>query len=326
MKRILHIIGGMDRAGAETFLRNILLALPKEKYEFGILTFLEPQNGKKYDYQDELEKAGVTFYHIADTRFSHPLRFKNQIANVVRSNHYKIVHSHNDFMSALLLSGAKKGGAKTLISHAHSTSNSRINSLSKKLLSDILKQRLRKLSNIKLACGKSAGEYLYGKGSDFSVIPNGIDLKKFEFNETKRNDLRERYNLSDDTLVLLTIGRLEPVKNQAFLIDTFEQLAPKHQDAALFIVGEGSLKKELEEKANSSSFSDRIFFVGMQPNTSKFYSMADIFLLPSLFEGLPMVSVEAQASGLPCIFSTAVSKEANIGKKTVFVPTDYADN
>lgn len=326
MKKILHIIGGMDRAGAETFLKNILTNISDKKYSFGILTFLEPQNGKKYDYQEELEKKGVIFYHIKDTRFSHPLRFRNEIARIVRENNYKIVHSHNDFMSAFLLDGAKRGGATTLISHAHSTSNARVNSAPKRLLSNILKKKLRRLSDIKLACGQSAGECLYGKGADFTVIPNGIDLKRFAFDTEKRKLLRKKYKLSEKTAILLNIGRLEPVKNQAFLIDIFEKVAEKQSDVALFIVGNGSLKNELKERANHSSVSNKIFLVAAQQDTSPYYSMADFFLLSSLFEGLPMVSVEAQASGLPCFFSENISKDADITKEATFTPINSAEN
>lgn len=322
MKKILHIIGGMDRAGAETFLRNILLNMPRGKYEFGILTFLEPQNGEKYAYQEELEKIGVKFYHIKDTRFTHPLRFREQIAKVVREKHYKIIHSHNDFMSALLLNAAKKGGAKTLISHAHSTSNARVNSPLKRFWEFILIKKLRKVAHIKLACGEAAGEYLYGKKKDFTIIPNGIDLSTFAFNTDARATYRTAHKIGENTIVLLNIGRLETVKNQSFLIDVFEKIASKNPDSALFIVGNGSLKSALKQKIKSSSHADKIFLKDAQPNTSELYSMADYFLLPSLFEGLPMVSVEAQASGLPCFFSKNVSKEANIQKKAVFLPIE----
>ena len=325
MKKILHIIGGMDRAGAETFLRNILLAMPKDKYEFGILTFLKPQNGKKYDYQEELEKIGVTFYHIQDTRFRHPFRFKKQITKIVRENHYKIVHSHNDFMSAMLLSAAKQGGAKTLISHAHSTSNARANSLPKRLVAFLLIRKLRRIASIKLACGQAAGEFLYGKNSNFTIIPNGVDLKKFAFNIDKRSDFRSRNKISEDKLILLNIGRLEAVKNQKFLIDIFEKLVAKRPNSALFIVGDGSLKDTLLKRIKSSPHGDKIILKASQPDTSELYSMADVFLLPSRFEGLPMVSVEAQASGLPCFFSDKVSLEADIQKTAKFLPINSSE-
>ena len=309
MKKILHIIGGMDRAGAETFLRNICLNINRKKYSISILTFLPPRNGQKYDYQDELEKIGIKFYHIKDRRFSNPLAFYKDIKKVVRDNQFSIVHSHNDLMSGLLLSAAKSGGAKTLISHAHSTSNSNVSSWPKALAAKLLRKRLLKIATIRIACGKAAGEFLFG-GFDFEIVPNGININHLKYNHAAGQKIRKKYAIKNDSLVLLNVARFDTVKNQSFLIDIFDKISDTRNNVELVFVGNGTLEENLKTKAKACKNGDKIHFLGAQKEMPDFYSAADLFLLPSLFEGLPTVCIEAQANGLSCILSDTVSREA----------------
>lgn len=309
MKRVLHIIGGMDRAGAETFLRNICLNINRKKYNFSILTFLPPKDGKRYDYQDELEKIGVKFYHIKDRRFSNPVAFYKDIKRFVRDNQFLIVHSHNDLMSGLILSAAKSGGAKTLISHAHSASNANISSWPKSLVANLLRRRLLKIATIKIACGKAAGDFLFDD-TDYKIVPNGIDISAFKFNSSARQKIRKKFALDNNSLILLNVARLDVVKNQSFLIDIFDDICKAKNDVELVFIGSGALENELKAKAKACKNSGKIHFLGAQKEMPDFYSAADLFLLPSLFEGLPTVCVEAQANGLSCIVSDGVSREA----------------
>jgi glycosyltransferase involved in cell wall biosynthesis len=309
MKQILHIIGGMDRAGAETFLRNICLNINQNKYAISILTFLPPRNGKKYEYQDELEKIGIKFFHIKDRRFSNPVAFYADIKRIVRDNQFKIVHSHNDLMSGIILSAAKSGGAKTLISHAHSTSNPNISSWPKSLAANLLRKRLLKIATIKIACGEAAGRFLFGN-TDFKIVPNGIDINSFKYNYAARQRIRKKYKINNDSLVLLNVARLDTVKNQSFLIDIFDEIHKLKNNTELVFVGSGALEAELKARASTCKNQSKIHFLGPQKDMPDFYSAADLFLLPSLFEGLPTVCIEAQANGLSCILSDAVSREA----------------
>lgn len=319
MKRILHIIGGLDRGGAESFIMNAWRNIDKTKYQFDILTFLPPQNGKKFAYEDELVSGGAKIFRIKDNRIQHPRRFENDIAAIVRENHYEIVHSHIDFMSALSLVGALKGGAKHRVAHSHNTYNKNLKSPLKALVSKILRKRLNKIATVKLACGKDAGVFLYGPNQNFTIIPNGIDFKKFQYSSDTRDKLRKEYNLGAKTRILLNVGRLEPVKNQAWLIDTFEELTKTIPDAALFIIGSGSLHEQLSSQIKSSSVDKKIFLLCSREDVYEYYSMADFFVLPSKFEGVPTVGIEAQASGLKCIFSTNVPKETKASSNVRFL-------
>ena len=319
MKRILHIIGGLDRGGAESFLMNTWRNIDHKKYQFDILTFMQPRDGKKFAFEDELIKGGAKIYRVKDNRVKAPWKFEKDVAKIVKEGNYEIVHSHIDFMSALSLKGAKMGGAKYLVSHSHNTFNANLYSPFKKAVSAILRRKLNKLATKKLACGIDAGKFLYGENQDYTVINNGIATEKFFFNANFRKELRKKYKLGDETKIILNVGRLEEVKNQAWLIDAFNKAFKKRPDSALFILGDGSLKESLKEKANELASKKQIFILDSQPDINKYYSMADVFALPSKFEGVPTVGIEAQVSGLPCLFSVFVPKETKISDSAKFL-------
>ena len=322
MTRILHIIGGLDRGGAESFLMNAWRNIDRKKYQFDIVTFMAPRENNKFVFEDELTAGGAKIYRIKDNRIKAPWKFENDIAKIVKEGNYKIVHSHIDFMSALSLKGAKKGGAEGLISHSHNTYNANLDSPFKKVVSSFLRKRLNSIVKTRLACGENAGKFLYGEGKDFTVIPNGIDLSNFSFSKENRDKLRKEFKLDKDTKAILNVGRLEPVKNQVFLIQAFEEFAQKEKNSALFIIGDGALKNELGKRISDSPVKKRIFLLPSRSDIAHFYSMADIFALPSTFEGIPTVGIEAQASGLKCLFSVFVPEETKVLPNVEFLNID----
>jgi len=322
MKKILYVIGKMDRGGAESFLMNVLRNINHKKYQFVIATFEPPKDGEKYVFADELEKMGVKIVRLRDTRTRKPWDFTKQIEDLVREEKIDIIHSQIDFMSALTLPGAKRGGAKKLISHSHNTYNSIFESPIKNVVSKILRKRLLRYANVRLACGYEAGEYLYGPRAKFDVIPNGIDTAKFKYDKVARNKVRKQFGIPKDATVLLNVGRLEKQKNQSFLLDIFEKYATKNPNSFLFIIGNGSLKDSLRKKIQNSAFVKNIYLLDARSDIRDFYMAADYFVLPSLYEGVPFVGIEAQTSGLKCIFSTGTPSESKIIDTTVFAPLD----
>lgn len=320
MKRVLHILGGLDRGGAESFILNAWRNIDRDKYQFDIITFMKPRNGKKFAYEDELIRGGAKIYRIEDNRIKAPWKFQNDIAKIVKDGKYSIIHSHIDFMSALSLAGARKGGATALISHSHNTLNANLTSWPKKFVYSILRKRLLSVSRKRLACGQKAGEFLYGEKNDFTVIPNGINFANFSFSDTWRKKLREEYGIGKKSVVFLNVGRLEKVKNQAWLIQVFEKALKKGGDYYLFIIGDGSLKDTLTDQINSSPAKNRIFLLSSRDTINQYYSLADVFVLPSTFEGVPTVGIEAQASGLRCIFSNLVPSEVAASDNCAFLP------
>ena len=320
MKRILHVIGGMDRGGAEMYIMNSLRNLDLKKYQFGIVTFMPSHSGEKYDFEDELKKMGVKLYHVTDNRFKRPHRFIRDIAKIVRDDKYDTVHSHIDFMSALSLAGAKKGGATKRIAHSHGSNNEKLDSKIVRVISVYLRHRLNKLATHRLACGEAAGKFLYGKNQEFTVIHNGIDLQKFRFNSNTRHKMREKCGFGENDVILLNVGRLERVKNHTHLIDIFGDYSRKHKNAHLIIIGDGSLHDELEDKIASERLESSVTLLPAQADVERYYMMSDVFVMPSLFEGVPTVGIEAQACGMKCLFSDSVPEETKLIDSSEFIP------
>ena len=320
MKTVLHIVGGMDRGGAESYIMNTLRNIDRSKYHFIIATFIEPADGKKYVFEDELEKLGVELVRLRDTRFSKPRDFEKQIENIVRKRGVDIVHSHIDFMSALSLAGAKNGGAQKRIAHSHNTNNANLKSPIKRFASVFLKRRLNKLATHRIGCGQAAGEFLFGN-HPFTVVSNGIDIDKFKFDKTIRKKLRNQYKIKNTATVWISVGRLEEVKNHKFLIDLLHDHF-NDSDTYLFILGNGTLHDKLEEQISSLGLKKKVYLLSARDDINEYYSLADFFVLPSFFEGVPTVGIEAQTNGLKCLFSDKVSTEVKMLDSSEFLPLD----
>ena len=324
--KILHVIGGMDRGGAESYIMNTLRNIDRKKYQCDILVFLAPREGDKYFYQDELKELGVNIIRVPDNRFRRPLKFIADVQKVLVEGKYDAIHSHIDFMSALTLTAARKAGVKKRIAHSHNTNNSKFESKKMRVIAATLRRKLNREVTDRLACGIDAGKFLYGSKKDFTVIHNGIDLQKFRYNSNTRNMMRAKFDIDENAIVLLNVGRFEAQKNQEHLIDLFGDYVRKDKAAKLVIIGEGSLKHELEDKIASERLGKSVILLSAQGDMERFYSMADVFMLPSLFEGVPTVGIEAQASGMTCLFSDKVPKETKLLDTAKFLPLDDSWN
>ena len=323
MKTVLHIVGGMDRGGAESYIMNTLRNIDRSKYHFIIATFIEPADGKKYVFEDELNTLDVELIRLRDTRFSKPRDFEKQIENIVRRRGVDIVHSHIDFMSALSLAGAKNGGAEKRIAHSHNTNNANLKSPIKRAVSVFLKRRLNKLATHRIGCGQAAGEFLFGN-KPFTIVSNGIDIDKFKFDKTIRKKLRDKYKIKSSATVWISVGRLEEVKNHKFLIDLLHDYFAD-SDTHLFILGNGSLHDDLEKQIITLNLKNKIHLLSARDDINEYYSLADFFVLPSFFEGVPTVGIEAQANGLKCLFSDKVSTEVKMLDDSIFLPLNDTD-
>lgn len=316
MKKILYVIGGMDQGGAESFLMNIVRNIDRSKYDLSIATFLPPRDARAYKYAEELKRRKVKMYRLQDTRFKRPFYFAKQVEQLCRQEQFDIVHSQIDFMSALVLMGARRAGVKARIAHSHNTSNPKLQAnLLGRILAAFYKKLLKSCANVRLACGQKAGEFLYGSAK-FTVIPNGIELKKFQFSESARQRIRAEFKIGPHEKVLLNVGRVEAQKNQDFLLSLLYLLGENYK---LIIVGDGSLREALEKRAAMLNMTERLIITGMREDVASFYAAADIFLLPSHFEGFPTVMIEARASGLPCILSDRISQEVSVLGESEFL-------
>lgn len=298
----------MNRAGLETMLMNYYRHIDRQQIQFDFLTHRKSEGA----YDSEISRLGGKVYHaprLYPQNYVKYFRFMNQF--FLEHPEYKIVHSHIDSMSYLPLLAAKHAGIPIRIAHSHNTS---IDLDYKFPLKEIFRYKLINVANEFCACGQEAGEYLFRGKRAFKYVPNAIDKKKFLFNEKIRINKRKEFGL-EGKLVIGNIGRLEKQKNQRFLLDSFAQLVKIHKNSILLIIGTGSRKKTLLKYAENLGIKEKVFFLGSRNDVDQLYNVMDVFMLPSLYEGIPVVGIEAQYEGVPCIFSDKVPKEAVISSK-----------
>ena len=227
---------------------------------------------------------------------------------------YLIVHSHIDTMSYLPLLAAKRADIPIRIAHSHNTS---IDKDFKYLLKQLFRVRINSVSNVHFACGEGAGRFLFGKES-FQIIPNAVDAEQFYFNPDLRVIKRKELNV-ENKFVVGHVGRISYQKNHKFLVKIFKEITKLKSNAVLLIIGVGEKEKEIRELVNEFNLTDSVHFLGNRSDVNELYQAMDVFVLPSLFEGIPVVGIEAQFSDLPCVFSDKVPKEVQFNEKCSFI-------
>ena len=302
--RILHIVQKMEAGGIQAFLMNLYRNIDRNKIQFDFLVEYE----EKEFYDDEIISLGGRIYYTNFRKTLNVIKFKKTLSNILKEHpEYKIVHIHATAIGKICTDVARKSGVKTIIAHTHSNSAVKDWKYYPKIL-------LRKLYTHGptdfFACSEDAGKYTF-KNKKFTVIYNAIDIDKFLFKQEVRESFRKELNI-EDKFVIGNIGRLHKEKNQSFLIDIFYEIQKKKENAILLIVGKGPLKNELAEKVRSLGIDNKVYFLEDRKDIERIYQGIDVFVLPSFYEGLGIVAIEAQASGLPVIASTGVAKEANI--------------
>ncbi|OYX54124.1 hypothetical protein B7Y92_00440 [Candidatus Saccharibacteria bacterium 32-50-13] len=305
---VLQVVGGMNMGGVETFLMNVLRNINRTDYRFIFLCYIDGE----YDYSTEISSLGATVVRIPDTRVGNPLLFIRNIKKVIEDESIDVVHSHVDFSSGYAMLAAKLAGIKLRIVHAHNTSSSVTFNLLRIVWLRILKLLMNRYANKLISCGVDAGLYMFG-GSDFEVIRNGIDIKRFEYRVNRRAFMRRGLGIGLEDRVLLHVGRFEKQKNHGFLIDVFRKYLKNDPSSKLILIGDGRLRSGLVEKIKNHGIEDAVHMVGKVSNTEDYYSAADVFVMPSLYEGLPVSLVEAQANGLRCVVSDSIDATVNYG-------------
>lgn len=257
-------------------------------------------------------------------RNKHPLRYIKNLSEIMKKGSYDIIHIHgNSATMAVELRAAKKSRTKAkLLVHAHNTE------CDHEFLNKVLYSYFIKNSDYHIACSRAAGEWLYGNNK-YIVFNNGIDENKFRFNPEMRKEYREKFGV-DDKFVVTHIGRFNAQKNHKFILEIFEILHEKRNDAFLRLVGTGSFYEEIKARVEEMGLSDYVCFAGVQKNPEIEYNVADVFLLPSLFESFGLVNIEAQCSGLPCVISDKVPTDIKITENVKFLslsdsPEKWAD-
>jgi glycosyltransferase involved in cell wall biosynthesis len=315
--RILYIHGGvMKSGGTESYMMNYYRNIDRTKIQIDFIV----HGFEKGVYDDEIEKLGGRIYHV-------PVKSKNLLGNyiaikkIMKSGKYKIVHSHMDAMSYVPLKIARKYEVPIRIAHSHNNSYLTSNPIKIKI-NDYAKKRLPNEATLLFACSKLAGEWLYGKDNmdRVELIPNAIDVERFSFNSETRRQIRQELNLNNDDVVIGHIGRFEYQKNHDYLIQIFERLHKTSDKYKLILIGDGSMKEAIKQKCEQKGLSKYMIFLNSRKDVCKYYNAFDLFCMPSHFEGLSVVMIEAQTNGLKCITSDTVSKEVNITGNVSFIP------
>lgn len=306
--KVLHFVSIMNRAGQETFIMNMYRNIDKSKVQFGFLCTIN----KEGHYDKEIKELGGEIHYInldqKDGKMRHFDNYKVMCKEFKQYvDEYDVFHIHNyhAFDMFLAAQAAVKAKFRKVIVHSH---NSSVESHIK--LHTIFKPLLNKLSVEKLACSKMAGRWMY-TDETFTVIPNGIDAKRFQFNEDVRNEVRDLLDVKNE-FVIGHVGRFEPPKNHEFIIDVFAEFCKKHDNTTLILLGVGYLQESIKEKVEKAGICDKVKFLGSRDDTDRLYQAMDVFFFPSLFEGLGIVTVEAQSAGLPCLIASHLPEDIDI--------------
>lgn len=299
--RVLHVVTYMGRGGLETMLMNYYRCIDRDRVQFDFLVHRE----FTADYDEEILALGGKIFRLPRLNpFSRT--YLAQLDDFFHQHkEYKIVHSHLDCMAGIPLKYAKRNGVSVRIAHAH---NSNQNKDMKYLLKLLYKRKIPNYSSHLFACSAMAGNWMFG-GEAFSVLPNAIDARQYEYDEAVREKVRNAFEVAPDTVVVGHVGRFSEQKNHSFLIDIFAEVAKLHPNSRLLLVGDGELRQGITEKCEKMGLSDLVIFAGLREDVPELLQAMDVFVLPSHYEGMPLVLIEAQASGLPSIRSDKVPAE-----------------
>lgn len=312
--RVLQVVHGMNQGGVENFLMNVYRKTDKKKIQFDFIY----HTGEKCFFDDEITASGGKIYRCPDYRIINHLEYIAWWKDFLKKHtDYKIIHSHLDSCANIHLRVAKKFGLVT-IAHAHSTSDGKGYKANVKR---ILKIGFNGCCDYKFACSKAAARWLYGKETEENgkceIILNGIDAEKFKFNEEIRQKIRSEL-LLENKLAIGHVGSFYPVKNHEFLLKCFWEILKINSNACLLLIGEGPTKERIIALAKELDIYDKVKFLGLKSNVNDYMQAMDVFVLPSLYEGLPVTLIEAQAAGLPCMVSDSVTTEVSVTENCVF--------
>lgn len=311
--RILHVCQRMEAAGLQSFIMNIYRNIDKTKVQFDFLVHYK----EKQFYDNEIEQLGGRVFKLSVREDYNIIKYWRELNNFFKTNNYDIVHGHMDTLGAVYLLAAKRNGIKVRIAHAHTDY---VQSGIKKIPRLAMISLFKRNANYLFACSKQSGKFMY-KQSDFMIYRNAIDVDKYAYNQITRANVRERLGIKD-CIVLGHVGRFNEVKNHDFIFTLLKKLIPQIPNIKLLLIGGGELESHINKRISELNLKDYVIVLKNRSDVEKLYQAMDLFLLPSLFEGIPLVGVEAQSSGLPCLFSDRVNKEVSVTNNAFFLSID----
>ncbi|MCU9612330.1 glycosyltransferase family 1 protein [Caldibacillus lycopersici] len=309
--RVLQVVTLMDRGGLETMLMNYYRHIDRRKIQFD---FLEHRSGK-HDYTDEILSLGGNIYNVPPVSPFNFTDYYYRLRAFFKDHHeYHIVHSHLDALSTYPLRTAKQFGVPVRIAHSHNTNHEKN---MKYLIKRYSQLKLQYYTTHLFSCGVDAGKWLF-KHNNFQILNNAIDTKKFTYDAKVALQMKRKLGIHGK-FVIGHIGRFFKQKNHGFLLDIFNRLHKINSDCVLLLIGAGELMNDIRQKAKELGLSDAVLFLGVRKDIPELLQAMDIFVFPSLYEGLPVTLIEAQASGLPCIIADTITEEVKITEHVKYV-------
>lgn len=303
MKKIVvfgftNLIGGL-----ENFYMSFYRRLIKEDFQIDFICSFD-----KIAFADELKQNGSTIYYVPSIK-KHLFSYIKEVTEILKTNNYDVVHAN--MLSAANIVNlwlAKKAKVKTIIAHSHcaGVSGSKI----KYIMHKINKNKIPKLANVYLSCSDLASKWLFPENVTPTIITNAMDLDVFLFNQEYRKEIRKQYNISTEDYLIGHVGRLSAAKNQKFIIELAKKISDQH--IKFMFVGNGEDRPMILKLIEQYNLNDKIIIVPETKEIYKYYSAFDLFIFPSIFEGLGIAAVEAQISGLRCLFSENIVPDVNI--------------
>lgn len=302
MKKIIHMVGTMNLGGQETLIMNVYNKIDRNKYQFDFIV----QSNEKGFYDDEIKRLGGKI-HVITRLTKNPVKHILELRKILKNDSYCAFHRHtNSSIIFIDLVVAKLCKIKNIIVHSHSTHSNRSN-----IIHYLFRPFINWFSTHKIACSHDAGKFMFGK-SKFEIINNGIDVKKFIFNNKVREKLRKKFNFKNTDIVIGHVGRFTDEKNHEFIIKMFDTIRGENDkhNYYLLLIGDGPNRDYIEQLVNESELDKCVSFLGNVTNVYDYLQCMDLFVFPSKYEGLGISLIEAQAAGLNCLIGDVIPKEA----------------
>lgn len=313
MIRILQIVTHMNRGGLETMLMNYYRNIDRSRIQFDFLTH-RPYEG---DYGAEIRQMGGKLYHLP-TLNPFSVSYHKALGRFFDEHpEYRIIHVHQDCLSGVILHVAKQHGVTVRIAHSHGASQIKDIKYPIKLA---YRHLIPKYATHLMACGEGAGKWMFC-GAPFEVLNNAIPARNYSFCAERRREQREKWQIGDQELLVGHVGSFTVPKNHPFLLEIFNEIQ-KMAPARLMIVGDGSQHAAVEEVIQRLDLQEKVILTGLRSDVADLMQAMDVFVFPSLYEGLPVTLVEAQASGLPCLISDKVPIECKMTEALRQLPLD----
>lgn len=317
--KICHVIGDFINGGVESVIYNYFSHIDLSKFDVHIIG----HGITVKECADRFVKLGFTIHNVTPKRQSFIKNLK-EMNSIIKNNKFDVVHSHMTEWACIPMFLAFLNNVKVRINHSHMAEKP---TGLKNVIYYGVRLWLGKLfATDYFACGRDAGIYLFGennvKNGKVKVINNAIDTKKFSFDKNIREEVRKENKIKDNEIVIGHVGRFFKQKNHKYLIDIFKELSLINSNVRLYLFGNGELFDEVKDYVTELKLSDKVKFMGVRSDIDRWYQAMDLFVLPSLYEGLPVVGVEAQMSGLPCYFADTITDEISINKNTKFISID----